>query len=102
MTKEFLKECPGAMVKGVEGSSIGKDCLLLLQGKDGGSISRAKMQKQKWESDILQCYCGSREGLDGNILLRCSRCKVVSYCSPEHQKADWKNHKPRCIKPSWE
>lgn len=27
---------------------------------------------------------------------RCSACKQVSYCSREHQKQDWKNHKNSC------
>jgi pre-rRNA-processing protein TSR4 len=27
---------------------------------------------------------------------QCSRCKLVSYCSKEHQKAHWKLHKKRC------
>src|SRR5690554_4872015 len=29
-------------------------------------------------------------------LLRCSRCKVVKYCSKEHQIQDWPNHKHQC------
>lgn len=29
-------------------------------------------------------------------LLRCSRCKVVFYCTKEHQKRDWKRHKEFC------
>jgi len=27
---------------------------------------------------------------------RCSACKQVSYCSREHQKQDWRNHKYSC------
>lgn len=27
---------------------------------------------------------------------QCARCKCVSYCSPEHQKEDWKGHKGAC------
>jgi hypothetical protein len=27
---------------------------------------------------------------------RCSRCKTVWYCSTEHQRTDWKNHKKEC------
>jgi len=27
---------------------------------------------------------------------RCSACKQVSYCSREHQKQDWRNHKDSC------
>jgi hypothetical protein len=33
-------------------------------------------------------------------LLRCSQCKEVFYCSPEHQKSHWKVHKPVCTAPS--
>ena len=29
-------------------------------------------------------------------LLKCSRCRTVYYCSSEHQKEDWKNHKKNC------
>ncbi|KAI5896957.1 uncharacterized protein SCHCODRAFT_02616306 [Schizophyllum commune H4-8] len=28
--------------------------------------------------------------------MRCSRCRVVYYCSKEHIAQDWKNHKPGC------
>ena len=38
--------------------------------------------------------CGKTEGL-----MACSRCKTTMYCSPQHQKEDWKRHKPLC-KPS--
>lgn len=34
-------------------------------------------------------------GLDDQ-LLRCSRCKLVYYCSKEHQRLDWKKHKISC------
>ncbi|RLU16882.1 hypothetical protein DMN91_010951 [Ooceraea biroi] len=29
-------------------------------------------------------------------LLRCSRCKVVFYCTKEHQRLDWKRHREFC------
>jgi len=29
---------------------------------------------------------------------RCSSCKAVYYCSPEHQKQDWATHKLQCTK----
>ncbi|GAA5826322.1 hypothetical protein JCM11251_007253 [Rhodosporidiobolus azoricus] len=29
-------------------------------------------------------------------ILRCTACKAVCYCSAEHQKANWKVHKPAC------
>jgi hypothetical protein len=28
--------------------------------------------------------------------LKCSACKSVAYCGKEHQKSDWKHHKPNC------
>lgn len=28
--------------------------------------------------------------------MQCSRCKKVHYCGVEHQKSDWKAHKPQC------
>ncbi|XP_014239436.1 protein msta-like isoform X1 [Cimex lectularius] len=28
---------------------------------------------------------------------RCSSCLSVAYCSREHQKCDWTNHKPNCL-----
>ena len=29
-------------------------------------------------------------------LLRCSSCKVVRYCSKDHQVSDWPQHKSAC------
>ena len=37
--------------------------------------------------------CGSTKKL-----LRCSRCKSKFYCSREHQKKDWKEHRKECAK----
>ncbi|KAF9025808.1 hypothetical protein BDZ89DRAFT_953481, partial [Hymenopellis radicata] len=77
-----------------QGTSIGEDCMLLLKGPDQGSIFRVKMQRAQWESEIMACFCGVNEGL-----LRCSKCKIVAYCSPAHQRSDWPKHKTRCFKP---
>jgi len=42
----------------------------------------------------LQCaVCGNSE----RVRL-CGRCKIVCYCSVEHQKSDWANHKRYCCK----
>lgn len=30
--------------------------------------------------------------------LRCSKCRVVSYCCSDHQKKDWEEHKRFCVK----
>lgn len=39
------------------------------------------------------------EGCDKtDKLLRCSACKLIRYCSSEHQKLDWARHKVECKK----
>ncbi|KAI0040268.1 hypothetical protein FA95DRAFT_1683879 [Auriscalpium vulgare] len=30
----------------------------------------------------------------------CSKCKIVKYCSAEHQRKDWEEHKRLCVKPA--
>ncbi len=41
--------------------------------------------------------CGNREKKDGGgKLMKCARCKSVSYCSRECQREDWKEHKVYC------
>ena len=30
----------------------------------------------------------------------CSKCKLVKYCSAEHQRKDWEEHRRLCIKPA--
>lgn len=39
--------------------------------------------------------CGKTDGL-----MACSRCKTTMYCSAQHQREDWKRHKPLCKAPS--
>ncbi|KAL7279982.1 hypothetical protein ACG7TL_006393 [Trametes sanguinea] len=34
--------------------------------------------------------------------LVCSRCKLVKYCSAEHQRLDWDEHRRVCVKPAAE
>lgn len=36
-----------------------------------------------------------------NAKSRCTRCLSSFYCSQECQKKDWKNHKTKCINPTW-
>ncbi|KAI0665455.1 hypothetical protein C8Q78DRAFT_1064754 [Trametes maxima] len=43
----------------------------------------------------INARCG-RCSKEGEALRRCSRCKVVAYCSETCQKADWKIHKLTC------
>lgn len=47
------------------------------------------------EGDRQYCeLCGKMENL-----LKCGRCRSSFYCSKEHQKQDWKNHKLKCKEP---
>lgn len=50
-------------------------------------------------ASIRHCeYCGVAES-DEVPLKQCARCKQACYCSPEHQKGDWKaGHKQKCVK----
>ncbi|XP_028048149.2 uncharacterized protein LOC105832996 [Monomorium pharaonis] len=41
------------------------------------------------------CHVCKKYG-DGVTLKKCSRCGMMAYCSREHQKHDWKQHKPLC------
>ena len=36
------------------------------------------------------------QGCEEKANLRCSRCKLVYYCSKKHQKKDWNIHKNKC------
>lgn len=38
-----------------------------------------------------------RCGKSGTQMLRCSRCKMVYYCSKQHQAADWTEHKVNSV-----
>ena len=40
--------------------------------------------------------CGATKGKDSINLMKCGRCKLVSYCSRECQRKDWKSHKTFC------
>ncbi|KAI0354884.1 hypothetical protein OH77DRAFT_1455685 [Trametes cingulata] len=42
---------------------------------------------------------GVRTGFAGLV---CSRCKLVKYCSSEHQRLDWDEHRRVCVKPAAE
>jgi hypothetical protein len=40
--------------------------------------------------------------VDGRVTGQtCSKCKLVKYCSPEHQKKDWDEHRRVCSKPAY-
>jgi pre-rRNA-processing protein TSR4 len=55
------------------------------------------VEEENWQPDVTPdmcktcCICGAKSGS------HCGKCKVVYYCSKEHQRIDWKSgHKGRC------
>lgn len=53
--------------------------------------------------DVLNCsHCKRGYSLlsAGEKLARCAGCRNVWYCSVEHQRADWKEHKKVCHRSS--
>lgn len=45
---------------------------------------------------VLEGRNGKCEVCDKQAKSRCSGCVQAFYCSVEHQRQDWKDHKPRC------
>jgi hypothetical protein len=46
----------------------------------------------------LKCtVCSAVKCSNGSNLMVCSRCRKVYYCSQEHQKQHWKQHKSVCV-----
>ncbi|TFK52315.1 hypothetical protein OE88DRAFT_1734334 [Heliocybe sulcata] len=94
--------------RGAEGAAV-------LSMKKGGKRAKAR-EMCNW-IDCTVCFseellvetasegsegsqCGEDAGLKSKFLGQvCSRCKLVKYCSPEHQKMDWDEHKRVCVKP---
>ena len=64
---------------------------LPLSGSEGSSEGSVE------GSDLGSEYStGSNKALTGLV---CSRCKLVKYCSADHQRRDWEEHKRVCAKP---
>ncbi|KAJ7494900.1 hypothetical protein FB451DRAFT_1212823 [Mycena latifolia] len=65
-------------------------------------LKRANLRVDKSQEKELSaiaeygCYSCCKTTKSRNELLRCSRCKLVWYCSKECQKVDWKAHKRFC------
>ena len=51
-------------------------------------------QPNEEESDIQFCFFCNKKAE-----FRCGLCLQATYCTPEHQKADWPSHKRRCVRP---
>ncbi|KAL7619536.1 hypothetical protein AAE478_010076 [Parahypoxylon ruwenzoriense] len=53
-----------------------------------GSLTKLQMDKCR--------SCNATESKNGGQLMKCSRCREVSYCSQECQRKDWKKHRMEC------
>ena len=61
----------------------------------------ANFKKTVWRKESSQemnhCMCCGRVACEDVVLMKCSACKAVVYCSSECQRKDWKTgHKQKC------
>ena len=50
-----------------------------------------------WQSyHPYACHACKRGPLTNTKLLTCTGCRIIKYCSREHQRDDWKSHKLWC------
>lgn len=61
----------------------------------------ANFKKTVWKEESSQemghCMCCGKEACEDVVLMKCSACKAVVYCSSECQRKDWKTgHKQKC------
>jgi hypothetical protein len=66
-----------------------------------GSYLQFYFEPYSFQSNILHCMtcrvCVTQKSESSGVSYRCSRCKLVAYCSKAHQQLDWKNHKLVCL-----
>jgi MYND finger len=96
--------------RGLEGAAV----LAIKRGGRYGRRVKAREMCNWIDCDV--CFNGEQEhttdgsegsqssGESGEMMLRvsgqtCSKCKLVKYCSPDHQKKDWSEHRRVCVKP---
>lgn len=67
-------------------------------GSSDGSLDHDHDQSEV-ESSEGSSEGGGGGGGRGKVMgALCSKCKLVKYCSPEHQRKDWEEHKRVCVK----
>jgi hypothetical protein len=96
----------------------GQETASVLDIKRKGRLRRVKSKQMcnwidcdvSFSLDISLNTSGSSEGSEisvdsqgsgeGRVVGQtCSKCKLVKYCSPEHQRKDWDEHRRVCVKP---
>ena len=58
-------------------------------------FKQIKKQLKQDKKDSFFNVCGL-ESCNNNAEKKCSMCGSLYYCCVEHQKQDWKRHKPKC------
>jgi len=74
-------------------SFFAKAGLGALKGEDDFESHMKDVEKQVTLNAPACAYCRKRAE---QKVLRCSRCKEISYCGESCQNADWKRHKVNC------
>jgi len=70
----------------------------VLSGSSDGSVDH-DLDHCEVESSEGSSEGGGGGGGGGKVMgALCSKCKLVKYCSPEHQRKDWEEHKRVCVK----
>lgn len=79
------------MTSTIQAASVISSC----QSQQQHEVQDTSSSSSPSSSSTCCSSCGTSEAK----LLQCSRCKSVSYCSVEHQRQNWKIHKPDCKPP---
>ncbi|KAL1746664.1 hypothetical protein HDZ31DRAFT_33626 [Schizophyllum fasciatum] len=85
---------------GVLAGETAERCLAVLTGQ-GYLAPMIPMARGHMLKGVQTCAaegCSRDSGSDGGPLQRCAKCKSTVYCSQQHQKSNWSQHKPRCFK----
>jgi hypothetical protein len=110
---ERLQRCLQLVKKKLKAGTPTGDILdSVIAGRDGPINEKAKSRLVRLQSlarlssnnyvsacnVVKSCRnCDKTETqMDGALLMRCQRCKVVYYCSRDCQVADWKRHQEMC------
>ena len=74
--------------------------------EDGSEIMKGYETKAQLFADqrftSIRCGQCQRVEVEDELFSKCSRCKMVYYCSRECQNTHWKSHKKTCTRPAKE
>ena len=73
-----------------------KASLDLLKSASRQGLKESSILRSDIKQEVAICAtCGGK-----NATARCGKCKIVKYCGPDCQKANWPQHKLECTKSS--